>query len=1653
MAKQVLMTEEEERYFDALHDDRVDNHKTFEKRSMRGAKKAIVDIYSDQAHFIYELLQNADDARATYARFILKDDELIFAHNGKKFFSISDPKTEDEDSDSEPKRLGDINALASIGNSSKGDGTESGNSIGKFGIGFKSVFAYTQSPHIYDRKFSFKIENLFVPVKIDGDHANRKPEETLFVFPFNDKKITVSEAYENIYDKLRKLICPILFLNNLLNVDIVFERSNKSGEYKKTVNERIIFENTDTVAERISLFQNNGEENSETKMWLFTRNTERHKYSVGFLLDDDGNLKCSDTHKTAFCFFPTKQVTGLNFVIHAPFLLNNSRENIKASEQHNKDMIKQLAKLSADSLVYLKEIGAKRGKRLINDDIFEIIPYNENAFNNDKDVISFKSFYSQIKNAFSNEEILPDSDGGYASSQNAYWANYTNIPEVFSSAQLAKLLNEDDAKWVFASSGREETVRQNKEKSKYIGSITKTWYDHEEMINLITADFIENQEIDWLHKFYKYIKQANDRVQIIKTMPVFLDRHRKAARAYDYQGQAVLFLPVEDDDSDDYPTVNAELLKNGDTDELIKKQLGIKPPDFYDEINHKIIPNYKDNNAEPDVRLDFRKFFSLYRESLPPKRNQLIRLIKDIDFILYYTAGAEILCRGKGNMLYIPSVELREYFRSRPDKKFVAYKEYLMLAGEDNKDELDIFLSDLGVKSEPGILWRELDESEGRATGATARSTREEMWTERYIDGCKEVVNNIINSSNHNLSTVLWKQLLAVIRLGGTAWVRGRHDYFFRGSTYEHFISTDVKCLRTKPWLLNKSGELKSAGELTLQDISELYDTTSEEARKLLEILEVKERVEPVETDDKKYDNLSISDELKAKLELADKLQDIQDRYPDIPLDELISVLDKQLAKERGPKLGPVPPTPSEISGVNHGSGLVNGDLPTPGIITEIKMETKEDIEKELEDYMPPARIDVIIDDNEDTSLDDSSGIDSEPQDTNAAYDLPTRRPDSQKQRDSGEEITKEMKRKNKQHMEEMAELNHKQNLSALAAEYGEYSYFWFRTLLEMELIERGEDSGNSWMVSISFSKVERETERFLVLKFPNREIPQFMEDFADIPLELYSNGTLLKKLPIEVMSVHSDVLRVKLKPGADISDDDLKRVTEAQINAKKAVFLMESLRDKFCELKVDKNFDMRKNLCPNIEFVFGPPGTGKTTYLADKIIIPIMRETEDKKILVLTPTNKAADVLVRRVIEIMGEDSGYLDWLVRFANTYDEVIEKSDVLREKTFDIRSLKRSVTVATIDRFPYDYFISDDRRKLFLCEMDWDYIIFDEASMIPLVKIIYPLYAKKPEKFIVAGDPFQIDPIVEVNEWEGRNIYTMTELNSFDSPSTVPHKYQVTLLKTQYRSIPAVGEIFSQFKYGGKLAHHRTDDSRRHLFDGSFDEPLNIIKFPVRQYESVYKAKSLNEGSHYHIYSALFTAEFVKYISGIIEKTRGGELVSIGVIAPYRVQANLVDKLISSAALPKNIKTQAATVHGFQGDECDIIIALFNPPSKPESFKSERMYLNRDNIINVAISRARDYLFVVMPDNDTKNINNLWLIKEIERLCTSQNQCMEWQADEIEEMIFEKRDYIEKSSFSTTHQPVNVYGKPDMRYEVRSGDDAVDVQVHIADDGRG
>ncbi len=117
-----------------------------------GWDTAVLDLlghlYSDRTHFIFELIQNAEDAGATELSFTLFPDRLEVRHDGRPFTEA------------------DVRGLCGVAQSSKsGDLTQ----IGRFGIGFKSVYAYTRNPRVYSGAERFRIESFVRPFALDPD--------------------------------------------------------------------------------------------------------------------------------------------------------------------------------------------------------------------------------------------------------------------------------------------------------------------------------------------------------------------------------------------------------------------------------------------------------------------------------------------------------------------------------------------------------------------------------------------------------------------------------------------------------------------------------------------------------------------------------------------------------------------------------------------------------------------------------------------------------------------------------------------------------------------------------------------------------------------------------------------------------------------------------------------------------------------------------------------------------------------------------------------------------------------------------------------------------------------------------------------------------------------------------------------------------------------------------------------------------------------------------------------------------------------------------------------------------------------------------------------------------------------------------------------
>ena len=1537
-------------FFDELRKDRLDTAEIFKKPSVENVKSSIVDKYSDQAHFVYELLQNADDTGATRADFQLYNDKLIFKHNGARHFSISDPNTEKEDT--ARGTLGDLNAITSVANSNK-----TSNSIGKFGVGFKAVFQYTETPEIYDRDFSFRIEDFWVPCRLDVANCPvaRNSDETVFVFPFNKKSCPPAVAFREISAKLQNLEYPILFLSHLRY--LTFEIGAVKGFYKKVILES---RNNFITEESIRLSSNNGVQN----LILFSQDYNNLRCCVGYFLRG-GRLNPVKLH--AFCFFPTKVVTGLNFIIHAPFLLTDSREGIKVAEEHNKNLIKFLADLAANSLFFLKARG------LIDDNILDIIPYDRNNFGSldSQDKISFLPFYEKIKTALKTQQLIP-ANGFCVHSKNAYWAEFTKLTEIFSNEQLAEIVPNKNAAWVFTSKPRDKTASVPKD---YIDDITQNFLDENAIlkgrndnfsiqrgvtVHGITAAFIEKQPFDWLHKFYKWLSETDNRTRNAKILPLFLDSNGKATVAFANSAEK-LFLPSE---GSDYPTVHPALLENPETKKFLVEKIGLKIPAPKDEIENKIFPKYdKFNKKIADDSFYFKKIFNYY---LVCPHAEISNYLEKVKQHIWLRCSTGIYMRPQ-NSLYIPAPELKEYFTAAGCGNFVAFNFYLKLVGQ--KESLIKFFKELGLFDEVQYFDYEIDADLAQTWNLPQdKTTQAPYWHEMRLEGCVQILNKIRNENSpaakKNLSLILWKRLVAVNQNVGklSENLRGFYEYFYYSNKKKEFEPILVQALRgTYFWLADKAGKFKTAKIITAQELADEYNLQSPAAQEVLKFLEIAEKPAAVELSAQEKKLIAYGKLIEKALAAGTSLEDIKNFL------------------QKNKTAPPTPPSRSERK-----------KRQLSEIQKDIEKFTRADSERDADDLTPP-------------SVNYQNKIERLKQKTDLEQEK----------------------------LERLEELQQK----ALDAE--KYSFGWFKACLELEILISNENRIDSKEISISFGRVEMEpnSSRTLILKYPSRFIPQYIEDLENIPLNLKTKNSS-SKVAVEVVSVRQNTLRVKLKSGAEIRNINLAEVQEASINAQNPIFLLGELHKQFLRLPFEDNFNLRDNLCKNIEFIFGPPGTGKTTYLAEKVILPLMQNVDAKKILVLTPTNKAADVLTRK---IMNCAQNY-DWLIRFGTTDDEIIER-EVFKDKTFDIRTKPRNVTVTTIARFPYDFFLLQDKR-LSLCEMNWDFIIIDEASMIPLINIILPLYKKQPAKFFIAGDPFQIEPVISLDLWKGENIYTLVELKSFTAPKTLPHNYKVTKLQTQYRSLPSIGEVFSRFTYGGILKHYRREFAQRPLNINSWlkVKSLNIIKFPVRKYESVYRSKKINNSSSYQSYSAIFTFEFVREMCRQISKNNPGKNFNVGIIAPYRVQADLIDKLFAAVPIPLNIQISAGTIHGLQGDECDIVVAVFNPP--PSISRSPEMFLNRRNIINVSISRARDYLFLIMPDNDTENIQNLILIKQVEKLFGNYG---EFKACDIENLIFKSETYIEDNSFSTGHQNVNIYTEPEKIYEIRSDDNAVDIQI--------
>ena len=261
-----------------------------------------------------------------------------------------------------------------------------------------------------------------------------------------------------------------------------------------------------------------------------------------------------------------------------------------------------------------------------------------------------------------------------------------------------------------------------------------------------------------------------------------------------------------------------------------------------------------------------------------------------------------------------------------------------------------------------------------------------------------------------------------------------------------------------------------------------------------------------------------------------------------------------------------------------------------------------------------------------------------------------------------------------------------------------------------------------------------------------------------------------------------------------------------------------------------------------------------------------------------------------------------------------------------------------------------------RKCINEEHIFDYVIIDEASQVDLITGILTMSCAR--NIIIVGDVKQLPNVIKV--YDKRTIdkltkeYGITQNYNYTKQSllssvleTLPTVPQ-TLLKEHYRCHPSIIEFCNKKFYNGELIIQTEDNGEN-----------NILK--------VYKTVPGNHARG-HLNQRQIDVITNEIIPELIEK--GIESNDIGIISPYREQKEAIMQK------EKCSNSVVDTIHKFQGREMEAII-LTTVDNQISDF------VDNINMINVAISRAKKYLRIVVPyEKQHLNTNISDFIKYVE-----------------------------------------------------------------------
>lgn len=763
---------------------RKDNERRYGTDIGRIGPILLSERYADRTHFIFELLQNAEDALGKRVgwkgnrtvRFKLTKEEIRFSHYGKPF---------DE---------ADVRGICGIGESTK-EITE----IGRFGIGFKSVYAFTDRPEVHSGGEDFAIENFVWPVGIPP--IQRHPEETLFVIPLCEL-----EDCDEVTVGLQRLgVKTLLFLREIEEIEWVVE-GGPSGIYLRSKPEVL----SEGVRRVVVIGQESNVPEVEENWLIFSKPVETSTglpvgyVEIAFLIEKDDGTASEKivplTTSPLVVFFPTVVETHLGFLVQGPYRTTPSRDNVPHRDPWNQYLIRQTASLLVDALRWLRD------KDLLDTGALNCLPIDQAKFT---EGTMFAPLFEVIKKALMEEPLLPRYGGGYTEARHAKMARTEELRELLSPEQLAKIFgNEGRLEWISGDISQDRTPEL---RTYLIEQLDVEEIRPETILSKLDVTFLEAQSDEWIRHLYEFLNGQKALLQRSKALPLIRLSDRKHICAHD-DGIAQAFLPG--DFETDFPMVRPTVC-NTEESKAFLRALGLNEPDPVDDVIRNVLFKYRNEEMEitdKTYETDIRRILAAFRTDSKAQREKLVAALRETLFVKAVDVGNGGRKVAKPGDVYLATERLKALFDG-VSGVLLLDDTLTCLRGEDVRELLEAcgatrYLQPVPVSTD--LTWKQKDEIRRKA--GLERASWELPIEDVTLRGLSELLSllpNLEQQERQKRAMFLWEALadLESRRGSRTFSVEYRWGYFHETKTAS-FDATFIRLLNEKEWVTDTKGNL-----------------------------------------------------------------------------------------------------------------------------------------------------------------------------------------------------------------------------------------------------------------------------------------------------------------------------------------------------------------------------------------------------------------------------------------------------------------------------------------------------------------------------------------------------------------------------------------------------------------------------------------------------------------------------------------------------------------------------------------------------------------------------------------------------------------------------------------------------------------------------